>query len=689
MMWSALNENEKDLKSDYDIQCAVTKAENECSIVWRLFKAVYTFIAFFVACCLVPWLFFLFIGVRICRHLFVRWLQKKFKGLEFVKKTTVRTAVDTQRNQGIITVLLTVAGPCQLNLIKNRIQADIVEREKAGRIVFPHLRTVLTSRWGNYAWVKGSEKQFRIDNHIVTASGTFKGRSVSDANIQEYVSDIIAKLLPPEFPPWQITVIPTQQDRTTYLLIRLHHLYLSEDGLSLGELLLLRSNDSSLPNEPDLWGNSSLLSGVFRTPVFIPQVYENLCESFSNWWNEILYKYDPADNPSILKEPGLKLFFILCAMTTVSTFKEYFRTENASFWEAAALEKERKGLSAELFWRSLYRSIAPLNVIRSCVRLWSRMVLSIVKLPLMVSKLALDTPVYLYWLYMAHYVVQESLYLFRIFYSAPRVIFEEIFLPEHPRNVHQLQTLSFCGRKVVNWSAPVPVEIVKKLRQVTGSTTSEVAMSAVASSLRDYFESAGYAVPDAVMTTCFFTAQEDLFARRGNLTSGMLCLPLPTQTPKNDPMESLKALRTSLFKARSTQAPLYLASVYQMDYRLFTTVFPTLFAKACLYLLSRRYTVSVTQVDSTRKDENVRMQLLWGQRVERVMYWRPPQANVGLSLTLINYGDSVQLGAMADAQLAPHFSKIVTSFPTNVYKLARTLGLKSIPSARSSEPVQQ
>lgn len=241
------------------------------------------------------------------------------------------------------------------------------------------------------------------------------------------------------------------------------------------------------------------------------QVYENLCESFSNWWNEILYKYDPADNPSILKEPGLKLFFILCAMTTVSTFKEYFRTENASFWEAAALEKERKGLSAELFWRSLYRSIAPLNVIRSCVRLWSKMVLSIVKLPLMVSKLALDTPVYLYWLYMAHYVVQESLYLFRvsnslsfhtrnyrligkssrnfqIFYSAPRVIFEEIFLPEHPRNVHQLQTLSFCGRKVVNWSAPVPVEIVKKLRQVTGSTTSEVAMSAVASSLRDYFE---------------------------------------------------------------------------------------------------------------------------------------------------------------------------------------------------------
>ncbi|KAF6202460.1 hypothetical protein GE061_004861 [Apolygus lucorum] len=685
MMWYSLNENEKHTKSEYEIQRAVSKAEKELNVVLRLFKAVYTFTAFFIACCLVPWLFITFIVVRVCRHLFVRWLQKKFRGLEFIKKTTVRTAVDTQRNQGIVTVLLTVKGPCQLSLIKNRILADIVERQKGGKIVFPHLRTILTSRWGNYAWVKGSERQFRIDNHIVLASGTFKGRPVSDANIQEYVSDIIAKLLPAELPPWQITLIPTQLDRT-YLLIRLHHLYLSEDQLSLGELLLLRTGDPSLTLEPDLWGDSSLLSGVFRTPVFIPQVYENLCESLTNWWNEILYKYDPTDNPSVLKDPTLKTFVILSTMAAVSIIREYSKADSPSLWDIAVLEKEKKGLSTQLFWRSFHKSVSLVNIVASTARSLLMMPVMALKLPFVLSKVALDTPVYLYWLYMGHYVIQESIYLFKIFYSAPRIIFEEIFLPEHPRNVHQLQTLSFCGRKVVNWSSPVPLDVIKQLQTATGSTTSEIAMSAVASSLRDYFESAGFSVPEAVMTTCFFTAQEDLFARRGQLTSGMLCLPLPTQTPKNDPSESLRALRTSLYKARSTQAPLYLASVYQMDYRLFTTIFPTLFAKACLYLLSRRYTVSVTQVDSTKKDENVLMQMLWGQRVEKVMYWRPPQANVGLSLTLINYGDSVQLGVMADAQLAPQFSKIVTSFPTNVYKLARSLGVTSSPAPVENVP---
>jgi hypothetical protein len=60
--------------------------------------------------------------VKSCRKGWVILLESKFPGLEFVRKTTPRTAVDTIRNQGIITVLLRVKGPCQVNLIKTRIQ---------------------------------------------------------------------------------------------------------------------------------------------------------------------------------------------------------------------------------------------------------------------------------------------------------------------------------------------------------------------------------------------------------------------------------------------------------------------------------------------------------------------------------------------------------------------------------------
>ncbi|CAF4815149.1 unnamed protein product [Pieris macdunnoughi] len=34
-------------------------------------------------------------------------------------------------------------------------------------------------------------------------------------------------------------------------------------------------------------------------------------------------------------------------------------------------------------------------------------------------------------------------------------------------------------------------------------------------------------------------------------------------------------------------------------------------------------------------------------------YWRPPQANISLSLSVIQYADTVRLTVMADARLTP------------------------------------
>ena len=42
--------------------------------------------------------------------------------MEFVRNVTVRTATDTMRNQGIITLLLTVKGSFEPKLIKERLQ---------------------------------------------------------------------------------------------------------------------------------------------------------------------------------------------------------------------------------------------------------------------------------------------------------------------------------------------------------------------------------------------------------------------------------------------------------------------------------------------------------------------------------------------------------------------------------------
>lgn len=49
---------------------------------------------------------------------------------------------------------------------------------------------------------------FNIENHITMYPSNYRGRPVTETNIQDYISNIVSKYLPPDLPPWQICVIP-------------------------------------------------------------------------------------------------------------------------------------------------------------------------------------------------------------------------------------------------------------------------------------------------------------------------------------------------------------------------------------------------------------------------------------------------------------------------------------------------
>jgi hypothetical protein len=56
------------------------------------------------------------------RRFWLGLLKRRFPTLEFVGRVTVRTATDTMRNQGVISLLLTVKGSIEPTLIKQSLQ---------------------------------------------------------------------------------------------------------------------------------------------------------------------------------------------------------------------------------------------------------------------------------------------------------------------------------------------------------------------------------------------------------------------------------------------------------------------------------------------------------------------------------------------------------------------------------------
>ncbi|KAJ9587824.1 hypothetical protein L9F63_018748, partial [Diploptera punctata] len=672
---------------------------------------VYMLLAFLTTCFFLPVILLLYIVVNGTRSWTIKFLNRIFPKLEFIKNITVRTATDTSRNQGIITVLLTVKGTYDLNDIKQRIKKHILERkDKSGKLIFPHLKTGLTDRLGRYAWTLNKAKYFDIDSHVNVANSIYRGRFVSECNIQEYVSDIVAKYLPLEISPWQITIIPCYPPERFYLLIRIHHLLLSEEGLGLGDLLLLgpeRQNvftrllDEDDENPQDVPPQSSPLTGLFQVPVAIPKLYNKTLEIIDYYWNQFVLSYDPFENPEVLKtKAGITKCTAIMFITSVSILKAVINTTKQS--DASLFTKtininsivfneiRKRQCGPRFLAAAVMNSLNPFELISSTLKFFSYLWLNcLVRVPLtlMYELLAIifkdESKGYFSTITENMFIcisliieaAKEICYICSLIYSAPKMLLDELVI-SHRDPKHELQTVSLCGRKVVSWSESVPLDRIRRIGNSIGASPNEILITATTGALKEYFRNFGFRVPKSVLTTArYFPLESLLKISRGDDSSGppsgrgLVCLELPTSQLQNDPREIVHDVQRMLKETRERQTAIYEASLWQLDGGFITKVLPTLAVRLIFNYLSRRYAVALTEVAPETGDESTK-QLIWGQEVESAMYWRPPQSNICLSLTLMSYGDSVRLGIMADSMIAPGHNVIATNFLYQINMLA-------------------
>lgn len=258
--------------------------------------------------------------------------------------------------------------------------------------------------------------------------------------------------------------------------------------------------------------------------------------------------------------------------------------------------------------------------------------------------------------------------------GAPKLILEELFL-KHPQ-ANRLQTISPCGRKVVAWSEEVSLDVLRKITSVTGATEAEILLTATVDSLKEYFRHSGVRTPDDVLTTAKFVSQRAIFLHN-NEARGIVCLALPTRTPlfEDDLLEILQVIQKNIQEARAKQSAIYAITAAEASHGLITSSFPSILLKLLFNQLSRRYSLSLTHVDGN----------LCMEGVEAAVYWRPPQGNCNMSITLHRYKNGVRLGVMCDALIGPQHSIITRTFPTSLQNLSTIVGVPRTPS-RSPSP---
>ncbi|XP_012059713.1 PREDICTED: uncharacterized protein LOC105622914 [Atta cephalotes] len=629
---------------------------------------------------LVPLLFIAYVVMtwtRKCWICFVKWKHPRYI---VVEEKNIRSILDQGRNPGICTLL--IQGRSIVKDVRNHL-THLTSTKK-------FLKSALFTRWGIYVWKELD--YFSVDNHLANSPYSYRGRPITENNIQDYISDVTSKFLPKKLPPWQVHVVNlfVQGEERQICLVRAHHLLLRQEHLTLADFLPLKySTDNWTCQESD-----SPFTNLYVQLSALPRLQQMFRESFSNYWNDFLYNNDPIEQPEILKKrigifQCVKIATIVFVCTLKELARQFRKSERLKFLELLSIvrrESNKRNFNSRMIYDSIAKSFHPLDILYTCVALsWCIMVTSFLKTPLLLIRelralqslyrhnrycsYPADTLMYTlsYYLSLTLQAIREMISISWIAATAPKIIIEEVFL-KNPRS-NRLQTISPCGRKVVAWSEKVDVELIRKMANITGATEMEILLTATVDALKEYFKHLAVNVPDDVFATVKYVSQRAVFLRNHE-ARGILCITLPIRTPlfHDDLIEILQVIQRNVQNARSRQSAIYAITAAETSYGLISSCVPSIVLKLLLNQLSKTYSLCLTHVDGDLPVEGI----------DGAVYWRPPQGNCNMSMTLHRHGDSIRLGIMGDALIGPRHFIIARAFPKSIRNLAGVLGVPSI-----------
>ncbi|CAG9798055.1 unnamed protein product [Chironomus riparius] len=614
-------------------------------------------------------------------------LTKRFRYLDFARSNTIRTLVDTSHNNGILHFIVKIKGKCDIEEIRSAYQKHLLDkRDKNGKFLYPRLKTILISCWGNYAFIKNFDNFF-IENHILMGPTDYKGNPIDDSNIQKCMSLIVSKYMNSEYPPWQIKVIPMSDDSAYYLMIRIHHLILDEQrNLKLGDMMLLdRSRgmkiEYSIPKE-DKYLAYTPLEKIIRPAVGLRTIYEDITDATISRWNEFVMKHDSLDHHDGFAKCPQNLYDLVSSivMTIFNTYIDYNRKSSKILKgstdpqlhlrflsDLISTECERRQLTFKLVVNLILKALNPVNVAKStglfilrtiCIWIFLSPFYILRELNALRRYLFLNEEInsnsyigfFLKYIPLSFKSFKECLYFASICFTAPRMLIEELFSSINDDG-HYLNP-ALCGRKLVSWSDTIPVERLHAKAKKNRQSYSEVMFSTISSCLLDFFEQIkeegqSVKIPPYIRVN-FRSVPFSYLYGVSCLRNGVIGFKLPVNEPS---FSQFADIRDQLIETRKHQVMIYLLSLIQIRFDFLTTVIPSMYLKLLINYLSKKFAISVTLCMGINEYEPSKMITCYEGDIEDVIFFRTPQSNNSTNITIQRFKQNVRMNIMCDSNI--------------------------------------
>jgi hypothetical protein len=196
------------------------------------------------------------------------------------------------------------------------------------------------------------------------------------------------------------------------------------------------------------------------------------------------------------------------------------------------------------------------------------------------------------------------------------------------------------GQKRVAWTKPVALDRVKEIAHATSSTVNDVLVAIVAGALGRDLARRDEHEDDRELRAMVPVNLRQGDAELGN-DFGIVVLALPTGIV--DPLARLTAVKRRMRALKDTPEAVVAHTLLDLVGRV-----PRPVEDVLVSFFGKKASLVLTNVPGPREPLTID-----GVRIERMMFWVPQAARLGLGISILSYAGTVTMGVLADAACVP------------------------------------
>jgi WS/DGAT/MGAT family acyltransferase len=215
------------------------------------------------------------------------------------------------------------------------------------------------------------------------------------------------------------------------------------------------------------------------------------------------------------------------------------------------------------------------------------------------------------------------------------------------------------GHKMVAWSEPIPLDLVKTIGKGLGCTVNDLLLSCAAGAIGGYLKERGQD-PTGKEIRAMVPVNLRPLEHAWQLGNRFGLAPLVLPIGIDNPIARVHAVRRRMAELKGSYQPLLAFAVLAVSGLLIKPM-----QDMVLGLFAKKATAVMTNVPGP----SVPLQLC-GATLRQSMFWVPASGDIGVGVSILSYGGGVQFGLITDQQLCPEPQQIIDRFEPEFDKLS-------------------